>query len=59
MRPTPAPRDLRSFVKGLLREIVAQRRWLLLPLWLLLALLAVVLVTTGNSYLLPALYIAF
>lgn len=53
------PKNLRAFLRGLFAEIVAQRRWMLLPFWVLLAIIAGLLVLTGNHMLLPAIYIAF
>jgi len=52
-------KDLLRFLKDLLKEIFVQRRWFLLPLWILLALLGLLLILTGNSALLPVIYIAF
>lgn len=54
-----APNRLWEFLKETLLAIVTQRRWLLLPLWVLMAVLAILLALTGNSALLPAIYIAF
>ena len=48
-----------ELTKLLLHKILAKKRWLLLPLWLLLAIVAVVLTLTGSPYILPILYIAF
>ncbi|NLO90727.1 MAG: hypothetical protein GX410_01875 [Elusimicrobia bacterium] len=48
-----------ELTKLLLHKILAKKRWLLLPLWLLLALVAVILTLTGSPYILPILYIAF
>ena len=58
MKPAP-PRMLKEFLLLMWREILLQRNWLLIPLWILLALLAVLLVLTGNPLILPAIYIAF
>lgn len=55
----PAPRTLKEFLSLLWLQIVAQRRWALVPVWILLALLGLLLVLSGNSHLLPAIYIAF
>ena len=57
--PNRTPRTLKEFLTLLWREIVTQRRWFLIPLWILLALLGLMLVLTGNPHLLPAIYIAF
>jgi hypothetical protein len=54
-----APNRLWEFLKETLLAIISQRRWLLLPLWVLMAILAILLALTGNSALLPAIYIAF
>lgn len=40
-------------------EIRKQKKWWLLPVWILLLTLALVLVISGSSYLIPAIYIAF
>lgn len=58
-RKRKAPGRLWEFLKETLLAIVTQRRWLLLPLWVLMAVLAILLALTGNSALLPAIYIAF
>jgi hypothetical protein len=55
---TPAP-SLKRFLSYIFREIIRQRKWLLLPLWLLLALIGVLLVLSGNAQLLPVIYLAF
>ena len=52
-------KDVLRFLKDLLKEIFVQRRWFLLPLWILLSLLGLLLILTGNSALLPVIYIAF
>lgn len=58
-RAVNPPRTLGVFLLMLWRQIVAQRRWLLVPLWVLLALVGLLLLLTGNPHLLPAIYIAF
>lgn len=57
--PQGTPRTLGAFLLYLWREMARQRKWLLLPLWLLLVLLGALLILSGNSYLLPVIYIAF
>jgi len=53
------PRTLSGFTFFLLKEIWRQKKWFLLPLWILLAALALVIVLGGGSSLLPVIYIAF
>lgn len=55
----PIPRTVKEFVGFTFRQIVLQRKWVLLPLWVILAVVAVMLVLTGNSHLLPVIYLAF
>ncbi len=43
----------------LFKEIVKQKKWLLLPVWILLLTIALALIITGSAYLIPAIYIAF
>lgn len=59
VKPGRTPRTLQQFLFMLWRQIVSQRRWLLIPLWVLLALIGLLLILTGNPHLLPAIYIAF
>ena len=53
------PRSLWGFLFFVLREIAAQRKWLLVPVWILLAAVALLMLLGGGSSLLPAIYIAF
>ena len=53
------PRSIGGFTLFVLREILAQKKWLLLPVWLLLAALALLILIGGGSTLLPVIYIAF
>lgn len=50
--------SVKSYLKHLLKEIVRQKRWALMPVWLLLAIVGLILVLTGNAHLLPAIYLA-
>lgn len=52
------PRSIMAFVGFIFREIVAQKKWLLLPLWILLAATALAILIGGGSSLLPVIYIA-
>jgi hypothetical protein len=55
-----APRDLVGFVGYLFKEIWRQRKWSLLPLWVLLAAIALgLLLGGGSSSILPAIYVTF
>ena len=54
----PENMTIGAFVMGLLRKIYSARKWYLLPLWLLLAIVGVILVLTGHSLILPAIYMA-
>lgn len=58
-KPASPPRTLPQFLLMLWREIVIQKRWALIPLWILLAMIGLLLILTGNPHLLPAIYIAF
>ena len=58
-KPPPYAGSLRGFLRATLREIVSQRKWALLPLWVLLAIIAVLLILTGHPELLPVIYMAF
>jgi hypothetical protein len=53
------PKTTKELLLYLLRRIIERKRWFLLPLWLLLAVLGVLLILTGNTYILPVIYIAF
>jgi hypothetical protein len=53
------PRKTKEFVYFMFAEIVRKRKWFLLPVWVLLVVVAVILFLTGNTHLLPAIYIAF
>ena len=58
--PDPAvPRTITGFLRVTFRRIVSQRKWMLLPLWVLLAVVAILLVLSGGSSLLPVIYLAF
>ncbi|HRK07857.1 MAG TPA: DUF5989 family protein [Pseudobdellovibrionaceae bacterium] len=53
------PRTLKEFVFFVLARIRQEGKWWLIPLWILLVILAVLLVLSGNGALLPAIYLAF
>lgn len=63
MNPDPKreeiPRTTPAFLQMLFMRIVQQRKWWLLPIWAFLAAIGIILFLTGNSALLPAIYIAF
>ncbi len=39
-----------------LKEILRQKKWTLLPIWIILLFFVLVVVLSGNSFLLPAIY---
>lgn len=47
-----------GFTGFIFRKIIAQRKWILLPVWLLLAAIALAILVGGASTLLPVIYIA-
>lgn len=53
------PRTTREFVSFLFHAIISKKKYWLLPLWCLVAAIALVLFLTGNGALLPAIYMAF
>lgn len=53
------PRTIPGFIIFIFKEIFAQRKWLLLPVWILLAAVGLVILLGGGSSLLPVIYIAF
>lgn len=52
------PRTMLGFTGFIFRKIIAQRKWILLPVWLLLAAIALAILVGGASTLLPVIYIA-
>lgn len=52
-----ARRTLPGLLIFLLKELLYQKRWVLLPLWVLLAVITLVLLLSGSSFILPAIYI--
>jgi hypothetical protein len=50
-------RTLPSLLFFLFKEILRQKKFILLPLWVLLAALALILLVSGSSFILPAIYI--
>jgi hypothetical protein len=53
------PRTYRELLGFMFRRIVATKKFYLIPVWILLAAIALVLVLSGNAHLLPAIYLAF
>ncbi len=51
------PRTIGRLIFYILRETLRQKKWILLPLWILLICIGIILVLTGNSFILPAIYI--
>jgi hypothetical protein len=54
-----APRKTIPFLMFLLRRILETKKYWLIPYWILLLTIGIILLLTGNSALLPAIYIAF
>ncbi len=54
-----APRTIKGFISIVFKEIIRQKKWYLLPVWIIFAALALALFLGGSSYLLPAIYISF
>ena len=57
--PKKIPRTVTGLTFFILKEIFVQKRWLLLPIWVLLLSLALIIFLGGGSSILPAIYIAF
>lgn len=57
--PTAEPRSARKLLVYILKEIIRQRRWLLMPLWILLAGIVLIFFLSSGAYLIPAIYLAF
>jgi hypothetical protein len=57
--PDKVPRTIPGFLRYMFVQLVTRRRWILLPLWILLALIGLLLLLSGNSALLPGIYIGF
>jgi hypothetical protein len=53
------PRTYGGFLKYTFFKIWEKKKIYLLPLWIVLGALALLLVLSGNSHLLPAIYLAF
>lgn len=53
------PRSIWGFTTFIAKEIYTQRKWVLFPLWVLLAVIALLILLGGTSALIPAIYIAF
>lgn len=56
---SPVPRTYGAFLKYTFVKILEKKKVYLLPLWIVLGTLALLLVLSGNSHLLPAIYLAF
>ncbi len=55
-------KNKRSMIRLLevtIKEIFNQKKWWLLPIWILICTIALVLIVSGSSFLIPAIYIAF
>ena len=57
--PRKIPRTLGGFTLFLVREILRQKKWVLLPIWILLASVVLLIFIGGGGAILPAIYIAF
>jgi len=55
---TPAP-TLPLFLWKLLKEIVRQKKFFLILAWMVLAAIGMLIVLSGTSAVLPAIYMAF
>lgn len=53
------PRTIGGFTVFVLREIVRQKKWALLPLWIILLAIGLLILLGGGASVLPAIYIAF
>lgn len=53
------PRSLGAFTLFIFKEIFRQKKWLLLPVWILLVAIVLLIVLGSGSAILPAIYIAF
>lgn len=53
----PVKRTLPGLITFLFHEILTQKKWVLLPLWALLAAVGILLIISGSSSILPAVYI--
>ena len=47
-----------KFILIVFEEIRNQKKWYLLPIWILLAAIGLIILASGTSYLIPAIYIA-
>jgi len=50
-------RTILGLVIFLFKELSRQKKWFLLPLWVLLAAIALLLFISSSSFILPAIYI--
>ena len=53
------PGTIRGFLRATLAQIISQRRWMLLPLWVLLCVTGILLILSGNAHLVPVIYLGF
>ena len=51
------PKTIGTFLMWVLKRIAKRKRWLLLPLWILLAIVALLILMAGGSAILPVIYI--
>jgi hypothetical protein len=57
--PAKVPRTLGKFLVFLLTRIVEERKWWMLPIWVLAVIVGLVLYLSGGGAMLPAIYLAF
>ncbi len=53
------PKTILGFTRFIALEIMRQKKWWLMPVWVLLAAFALLIILGGSSSLLPAIYIGF
>jgi hypothetical protein len=53
------PHSISGFIIFTFREILKQKKWILFPLWIILAAIGLLIFIGGGSAILPAIYIAF
>ena len=54
----PVPRTLGAFTWFVFKEILAQRKWILFPVWVLLGIIALLMLFGGSASLLPSIYVS-
>ena len=55
----PVPTSISGFLFLILGKILKRKKYLLIPLWILLATVALLILFGGGSSILPVIYIAF